>query len=129
MEKRTAYLDTKINYRKELKTMNANFNPFCSEITNEIKTESEEFKMNEIIGENHNPIVSTDVLITNFCKDQESLYRRAIEKFGRKELYIWQDAYWENGKKDPDCLALRCSDSFDLSEFWKILEDLKKVWS
>ena len=109
--------------------MNANLNPFCSEVTNEIKTESEEFKMNEIISENHNPIGSTDVLITNFRKEQESLYRQAIEKFGNPELFIWRDAYWENGTKDEDCLALRCSPDVDLSEFWKILEDLKKVWS
>ena len=108
--------------------MNAKLGFFNDALTNEIKTESEEFKMNEIISENHNSLGSTDVLITNFHKDQESLYRRAIEEFGNPELFIWRDAYWENGTKDEDCLALRCGPDVDLSKFWKILEDLRKVW-
>ena len=64
-------------------------------------------------------------LITNFKKEEESIYRKAIQLYGCDGLYITKDAYWRNGYKDDKLLALRCTQRKDLTEFWDIFKRLK----
>lgn len=68
-----------------------------------------------------------DKLITNFPKEEISIYREAIRLYGCDRLYIAKDAYWKNGYQDDNFFALRCTERRDLTEFWDILNRLKIV--
>ena len=61
------------------------------------------------------------MLITNFDKSEEPIYREAVKRFGEKELYIDRNAYigGYNRIKDDSMSALRCKVPMDLTEFWK----------
>lgn len=65
-------------------------------------------------------------LLTNFRKNEEPFYREAINKFGNNKLFISKDAYWVNGYKDDNMMALRCkgSNPKDIADFWWILHTL-----
>lgn len=64
------------------------------------------------------------MLITNFDKKNEPLYRKAVEQYVKKELYIDKNAYWKNGHKDENMSALRCTTQMDLSDFWRLFDKL-----
>lgn len=64
-------------------------------------------------------------LITNFKKDLEPLYRKAIELYGWDGLFITDEAYWMNGYRDDSMSALRCKNFRDLSGFWRIFRELE----
>lgn len=69
------------------------------------------------------------MLITNFYKGEETLYRQAVRIYGDKKLYIDQNAY-VNRQKDMSASALRYNGQFkDLTEFWKIFDGLKHEYS
>lgn len=69
-------------------------------------------------------------LLTNFDKSETEIYSRAIkeyeEKTGDKCLYITEDAYWQNGYKDPEMSALRTRERKDLTAFWRIFEQIEQ---
>ena len=67
------------------------------------------------------------MLITNFDKSEEPIYREAVKRFGKKELYIDRNAYigGYNRIKDDSMSALRCKVPMDLTEFWKIFDEIK----
>ena len=68
-------------------------------------------------------------LITNFNKNLEPIYKKAIKLYGWDGLYITEDAYWENGMRDETMSALRCNEHKDLSEFWEIFDRVEKHMS
>ena len=78
----------------------------------------EEIYLNDDCYENYN-------LITNFDKEEEPIYRKAIQLYGWRGLYITKDSYWLNGYKDDKLLALRCTQRRDLTEFWDIFYKIK----
>ena len=64
-------------------------------------------------------------LITNFKKEKEPLFRKAIEMYGWDGLYISDEAYWKNGIKDDSMKSLRTKNpAKDLSDFWRIYDKL-----
>ena len=69
-------------------------------------------------------------LLTNFDKSETEVYSLAIkeyeEKYGDKCLYITEDAYLQNGYKDPKMSALRTRERKDLSAFWRIFEKIEQ---
>lgn len=67
------------------------------------------------------------MLITNFDKGEEPIYREAVKRFGKKELYVDRNAYVGFGKKDNSMSALRCNSSIELTEFWKIFDEIKNT--
>ena len=71
-----------------------------------------------------------DTLLTNFSKSETEIYSRAIKKYeekcGDKCLYITEDAYWQNGHKDPELSALRTRERKDMTEFWRIFEQIEQ---
>ena len=70
-----------------------------------------------------------DTLLTNFSKSETEIYSRAIKeyekKYGDKCLYITEDAYWQNGYKDPELSALRTRERKDMTAFWRIFEEIE----
>ena len=70
--------------------------------------------------------VANHNLVTNFSKEQEPIYRQAISEYGWDGLYITEDAFWRDGRKDDKLFALRCTEKRDLSKFWKIFNNLKE---
>ena len=67
------------------------------------------------------------MLITNFDKSEESIYREAVKRFGKKELYVDRNAYDRFGMKDDSRSALRCNSSMELTEFWKLFDEIKNT--
>lgn len=65
------------------------------------------------------------MLIANFDKSEELLYRKAVKIFGCNSLYVDKNAYWRNGEKADSMSALRSNDCIDLTEFWGIHENLR----
>ena len=67
-------------------------------------------------------------LVTNFRKEQEPIYKKAIEEYGWDGLYITEEAYYLNGVRDYDAHALRVKTNNipDLSDFWKIFYRIKE---
>ncbi len=65
-----------------------------------------------------------DHFITNFDKRLEPIYREGIEKWGKDFLYIKEDAYWCNGIKDDSISALWSKERADLSDFWRLMDEL-----
>ena len=70
-----------------------------------------------------------DTLLTNFSKSETEIYSRAIEEYkkrcGDDCLYITEDAYWQNGYKDPELSALRTRERKDMTAFWRIFEEIE----
>lgn len=65
------------------------------------------------------------MLITNFDKKEEIIYREAVKRYGLNTLYVDSNAY-VNGVKDDSMSALRCNDIIrDLTKFWEIFNDVK----
>lgn len=76
----------------------------------------------------HNTCPENYNLITNFDKEREPIFRKAIERFGYDGLIITKDAYWMNGTKDNGMYALRWKNEdshMDLSHFWRIVKDIE----
>lgn len=71
-----------------------------------------------------------NTLLTNFSKSETEIYSLAIKKYeektGDKCLYITEDAYWQNGYKDPELSALRTRERKDMTAFWRIFEQIKQ---
>lgn len=68
-----------------------------------------------------------DNVLTNFPKEQEPIYRKAIEEYGWDGLYIDEDAYWNDGTKDDSLYALKCIERRNLTDFWSVFDKLKSV--
>ena len=70
------------------------------------------------------------MLITNFDKKEEPIYREAVRRFGRKELYVDKNAYVGYGVLDEYSSALRCKVvNIDLTRFWKIFDEVRnEMW-
>jgi hypothetical protein len=67
-------------------------------------------------------------LLTNFKKENMPLYDEAIRRYGKGDVFITDEAYWENGRKDESMCALRCTIDKDYSEFWRVFEMVKKAY-
>ena len=65
------------------------------------------------------------MLVTNFDKTEESIYRKAVKLFNNNKIYVDKNAYYGNGVKSSTMSALRCTDYLDLTEFWKIFDNVK----
>lgn len=72
--------------------------------------------------------VQNQNLLTNFNKEQRPLYEEAIRRYGKGDVFITDDAYWNNGVRDDSMCALRCAVDKDYSEFWRAFELVKKAW-
>ena len=89
-----------------------------------METITNNFKMDKI--DDVQKCHTNHIFITNFCKEEESLYREAIKRFSQKCLYIEHIAYRKNGTKDDNLMALYCTHKISLTQFWDIYESLKK---
>jgi hypothetical protein len=71
------------------------------------------------------------MLMTNFIRNDKQKYLEALriykEQTGDQSLYVDNNAYLRNGRKDEGMCALRCTEMKDLSEFWKIYEYVKSA--
>jgi hypothetical protein len=69
------------------------------------------------------------MLRTNFYKKELLRYEKSIEEFkektGSKRLFIVPDAYDCHGQKLYDAMALHDYENSDLTEFWKIYDNME----
>lgn len=69
---------------------------------------------------------TTAHLLTNFPAEELSIYQRAIAAYGKKgHLFICNVAYAANGLHLQDCHALWTYGKQDLSEFWRIFDEIR----
>ena len=68
---------------------------------------------------------ANDNLLTNFPKEDRPMYEAAIRRYDKDDIFITENAYLKDGMRDPSLCALRCTDSRDHSEFWRIFRDIK----
>jgi hypothetical protein len=71
--------------------------------------------------------VENSNVLTNFKKEKRPLYEAAIKCYGKGYVFITDDAYWLNGRKDDSMCALRFTVYKDYSEFWRIFDALQSV--
>jgi hypothetical protein len=69
------------------------------------------------------------MLITNFNKNEKSIFEKALKEYKAKtkdnSVYIDPNAYVQGGRKDEGMCALRSSKTNDMSYFWQIFRELE----
>ena len=75
---------------------------------------------------NDSVCVENKNLLTNFKKEMRPLYEMAIKKYGKDDVFITEDAYWENGHRDDSMCALRKTRDGDYSEFWRVFREVEE---
>ena len=69
-------------------------------------------------------------LLTNFNKSERLIYEKAINEYkkrgGNLDIYILDEAYWDNGYLDESMNSLHTNNRrMDRTEFWNIFEYVK----
>lgn len=71
------------------------------------------------------------VLVTNFSKYREPIYREAIEKYGDSRFYISYEAFDVFGDPVKNSYSLRMNSESgrveDLSSFWRIFDSISRT--
>ena len=70
---------------------------------------------------------ANDNLLTNFNKEERHMYEAAIRRYGKDDIFVTEEAYLNNGMRDPSLCALRCTGHKDRSEFWRIFREIKSA--
>ncbi len=68
-------------------------------------------------------------LLTNFNKAEIGTYREAIKTYkdrgGKLDVFIKDEAYWENGHLDTNMKSLHTNDKMkDHGEFWRVYDEV-----
>jgi len=74
----------------------------------------------------YNDWFEEDDLLTNFTKDELTLYEKTIEKFGDDTLFISDEAFSGQGRKLRDHYSLRTTVHKDRGDFFDLLRRLRK---
>ena len=64
--------------------------------------------------------------VTNFTISERDNYQKAIDKYGDKTLFISDDIMVPERWAPGTGMCLHCTETKDLSEFWKVFNSVKK---